>query len=372
MNARRRSRPDGLPSRVYMKGTSYYWVRTDNRWIRLSKVTDGDVKMFERLAAEKRAFEPIVAGRGNIPAIVGTYMEQKAMSYAESFRDEWRRRGEGVRSYFRDWNIERVDASAVEDFLLNNWPERLSMQKAMKAWLSTFFSWAVRKKFVTVNPTREVKVKKPKKRNVYIPDEHFLRIREWLVKYTYVLHEDTPDKREVTGSVPTGPMMQCFIDLCYLTCQRSTEIRLLRWEQVDREAGVIHFVPTKTADSSGEAVDWPITPDIDAVLNRARLLAPTFGQKYVIRDRRGQAKSDQACRDAWEGAMQRAGLADKPYTIKDIRAKAMTDAKRAGYDLEALQVAGAHTDRSTTEGYIKSREVPVSTVVLHLPAGKAD
>jgi hypothetical protein len=71
---------------------------------------------------------------------------------------------------------------------------------------------------------------------------------------------------------------------------------------------------------------------------------------YVIRDRRGKPKTDQACRDAWEGAMQRAGLGDKPYRIKDIRAKAMTDAKRSGYDLEALQVAGTHTDRSTTEG----------------------
>jgi integrase len=107
------------------------------------------------------------------------------------------------------------------------------------------------------------------------------------------------------------------------------------------------------------------------VLNRARLLEPAFGQKYVIRDRRGKPKTDQACRDAWEGAMQRAGLNDRPYTIKDIRAKAMTDAKRSGYDLDALQVAGAHTDRSTTEGYIKSREVPVSTVVLHLPDGKS-
>ncbi len=53
-----------------------------------------------------------------------------------------------------------------------------------------------------------------------------------------------------------------------------------------------------------------------------------------------------------------------------LRGKALTDAKRAGYNIDALQVAGAHTDRSTTEGYIKSREVPVSTVILHLPAIK--
>ncbi|BCG02632.1 hypothetical protein PPGU19_072000 (plasmid) [Paraburkholderia sp. PGU19] len=102
--------------------------------------------MLELLAEKKRRFEAILEGRGNLPAVIFTYMDQKAATYAASYRDEWRRRGEGVRSYFRDWNIERIDASTVEDFLLNNWPEKLPTQKAMKAWLSTFFSWAVRKK----------------------------------------------------------------------------------------------------------------------------------------------------------------------------------------------------------------------------------
>lgn len=49
----------------------------------------------------------------------------------------------------------------------------------------------------------------------------------------------------------------------------------------------------------------------------------------MIRDRHANPKTDQSSRDAWEGAIARAGLADKTYTIKDIRAKAMTDAKRA-------------------------------------------
>jgi hypothetical protein len=54
--------------------------------------------------------------------------------------------------------------------------------------------------------------------------------------------------------------------------------------------------------------------------------------------------------------------------VKDIRAKALMDAKRAGYDIEALQVAGAHADRSTTEVYLKQREVPLPIVRLKLPA----
>lgn len=49
----------------------------------------------------------------------------------------------------------------------------------------------------------------------------------------------------------------------------------------------------------------------------------------------------------------------------------MSDAKRAGYDLDALLVDGVHTDRSMTEDYIKQREVPVSIVRLHPPIGYA-
>lgn len=100
----------------------------------------------------------------------------------------------------------------------------------------------------------------------------------------------------------------------------------------------------------------------------ARAPAPQLGQRYVIHDEGGQPKTDGAVRDAWEGAKKRADLSHMPYTIKDIRAKAMTDAKKRGYDIEALQAAGAHAARETTEIHIKSREVPLSTVRMALPA----
>ncbi|KVP77479.1 integrase [Burkholderia ubonensis] len=376
MNARRRTVPDGLPSRVYIRSGSYYWARPDGKWLKLARVSEGEVRMLQRLAEEKRDFEPKL-GNGNVPRLVGEYVDTHKAKYAESFRDEWVRRGDAVVFYFRDWNVERIGAGDVEDFLTANWPEKLPMQRAMKAWLSKFFNWIVRrKKLMQVNPCREVVVKKPKARDVYIPDRHFLAIRAALMTYRYKKNNGKPNEQTIVGKVQTGPMMQCFVDLCYLTCQRSTEIRMLRWDQIDREAGVIHFVPTKTEDSSGEAVDWPLTPDIEAVLARAKLLDPAFGQTYVIRDKKGNPKTDQACRDAWDGAIKRVEKFDpsikgKPYTIKDIRAKALTDAKKAGYAIEELRVAGAHTDTSTTETYIKSREVPRANVVLHLPVQKS-
>lgn len=378
MNAARRRKKDvPWPRRVYLRSNTFWWVRpTDEQWIKLCRLEDGETRMLERLAEEKRKIE-IDPNAGNIPRLVDVYMETHEKKYAESFRAEWRRRGETVKTGFSKFDIQQVDAGAIYDFLHDNWGDKLPTFQAMHAWLSKFFAWATVKRYASGNPCREIQVKKPKKRTVYIPNDHFLAIRTALAVYSYE-KKIKGQKRTIEAKVPTGPMMQVFVDLCYLTIQRATEIRELQWKQdpadpfgcswVDENAGVIHFVPSKTEDSSGEVVDWPITPEIQAVLARARALEPRFGQRYVVRDENGAQKTMAACRDAWRDAKRRAGLSKAPYTVKDIRAKAMTDARRAGYDIDALQVAAAHSDRNTTEIYIKSRDVPVSTVRMALPA----
>lgn len=121
----------------------------------------------------------------------------------------------------------------------------------------------------------------------------------------------------VTATVPTGPMMQCFIDLCYLTFQRSTDIRLLTWNQVDRTAGVIHFEPSKTADSSGVSVDIAITPEIATVLERVRELdggTIRTGKMRVIHQKNGKAYGVTGLRSAWNRACERARLDGEKYS----------------------------------------------------------
>ena len=366
MNARRRMKPDGLPSRVYTRNGSFHWVRpTDQKWIKLCRIDEGETRMYERLADEKRKAS-IDVGERSMPRLVRIYMDKHAADYAESYRDEWERRGEVIRTAFANFDIEQVDVEICEEFLTNNWSDKLPTQKAMKAWLQKFFSWAVRKKHIQISPVREITVKKPKARTVYIQPKHFVMIRDALATYAY--EKKIGGKvQQISAKVPTGPEMQVFVDLCYLTCQRATEIRNLRWADIDWDRELIRFVPTKTEDSSGEAVDWPITKEIARVLRRARKIEP-IGGEYVVHDRKGNPKTMASCRDAWNDAKARAGLADAPYTIKDIRAQALTDAKRAGYDIDELQVAGAHADRATTEDYIKQRDVPISNVRLTLPA----
>lgn len=58
------------------------------------------------------------------------------------------------------------------------------------------------------------------------------------------------------------------------------------------------------------------------------------------------------------------------YTAKMIRAKALTDVARAGYDIEALREAAAHTDTKTTEIYLTQREMQMVDVRLAAPVKK--
>jgi len=140
MRGRPRKRPDGLPARVYRKSGSYYWVRKgDGKWIWLARTEDGEARMLERLAQEKRKVEPAHT-EGNMSALVAEYIRKREVNYAESYRPEWKRRGEDVRAAFHAFDIEQVDTAAVMDFLEENWANKVTMKRAMKAWLSPFFT----------------------------------------------------------------------------------------------------------------------------------------------------------------------------------------------------------------------------------------
>jgi integrase len=350
MNARRRTVTDPvLPGRVYPKSGSWYWFPKGGSWIKLCRIDEGEARMLERLASEKRKREAIT-GIGNVPSLVDQFVKEKRAEHRER---GWPKYANPVKVDFADFNVEQVDNAAVVEFLRNNWKDKLPMQRSMRAFLMGFFQWCRENRHYSgENPCNGIRIRQPKPRDVYITDAHFSAIRAELEEH---------------------PMILCMVDLCYLTAQRSTEIRALRWKKendesnwVDRENGVIHFRPSKTRDSSGLSVDWPITPEIDAVLEKARSIGKVKGP-FVIHAPKGTPWSSAGALKVWRKACNRAMLQEEAYTIKDIRAKSLSDAKRAGYDIDALMVAAAHTDKSTTEIYFKERDVPVSNVRLALP-----
>lgn len=349
--ARRRSVPDGLPNRVYQKSGSWYWVPKGGPWIKLCRVDAGELKMLERLTTEKRKRESGLSGNGDMPARVDEYVKEKRAEHRES---SWHYYGEYVKKDFADFNVKKVDNADIVDFLNNNWRGKLPMQRTMRAFLVGFFRWCREKRYYTgENPCNGIKLKQPRPRDVYITDEHFSMIRAQLEA--------------------ENPMILCLVDLCYLTAQRSTEVRSLLWKAdsedsnwIDSAHGVIHFTPSKTLESSGLAVDWPITPEIDAVLKRAKGIGKVKSQ-FVVHTRAGKFWTNTSALRVWRQACNAAELQKYAYTIKDIRAKALTDAMRAGYNIDAIKDAAAHAKISTTETYFKQRDIPLSEIRLSIP-----
>lgn len=347
--ARRRTVPDGLPNRVYAKSGSWYWWPKGAGWIKLCRVEDGERKMLERLAVEMKKRER-PEGTGNIPVLVDLYTAANKAAHREK---RWEDYGKPIKKDFADINIDQVDPAYVKEFLRNHWHNKLSMKRSMRGFLNGFFQWCREEGYMAQeNPCNGMRMPKPESRDVYIPDDHFELIRSHIA----------------------NPMALCLVDLCYLTVQRSTEIRNLRWRKtddktanwVDRDKGLIHFVPSKTLKTSRLAVDWPISAEIEAVLERARTTGSVKSQ-YVVHNRAGGFWTDTATLRIWRAACNAAKLGKYGYTIKDIRAKALTDAQRAGYDIKALQIAAAHTNSKTTEIYLKDRAAPLSTISLQLP-----
>lgn len=339
-------------TRVYIKGGRYYAVedlseraasgKPKQKWTGLTRVSEGEPAMLAALAALK---QPALEQTGDIGKAIDGFLKDKRPDLTPSVSKEYERMFGVIRKSFAAFDVPEVETGDVTKFL-GHYASRPTARRAYKARLSTFFSWCVLQGLRDVNPCREIKLKAPPKRKG---------------RFTAAVWFEIYD--ELT------PILQCFADLCFLTTARPTEIRLLRESQV---SDVIHFTPSKTADSSGATVDWPVTPEIRKTLERARSLnkrrAGPGGDAYVIQAKDGDHYRTRTLYDAWEAATVRAG--HKGVTTRDIRPYALAEAERNGASLRELQTAAAHTTSATTEGYLDQYRQIVSPVRMTLPTRK--
>lgn len=258
---------------------------------------------------------------------------------------------------FRDANVADLRPTHIHQFL-KQWDGRRAAQ-AYRGHLIKFFTWTCREGYRETNPAASevVHVKVPPKREVRITRDQFAQAREAVVVRNKKTGEPTA----------SGLMVQCYVDLTYLLYQRTTDVRLLRWSEIDESAGCIPVEPTKTARSSGVTVMIPLTPAIREVLARAKAIRRR-GSVFVIHDRDGQAYTASGLRSAWNRACKRLGFTG--ITLKDIRSMAASDAKAKGYSKTEISAGLGHKKEATTEGYLRDKDVRESVVVLDLPIRK--
>lgn len=349
--------------RVYTQYGRYYYVqdleernpksgRPKQRWIALTRVDAGEAELHKALAELLgQPAEPI----GNMPALLKEFRAVHLPGLTVDVRTEYERMYDAIAKGFRRFDAGDVEPGDVIKFLNDNFTGKLNSKGKYKARLSTFFSWCVLNSHagVKVNPCREIKLSAPPRRKGKMNAAIYWKIHEALT-----------------------PMGQCFLELTYLSRQRPTEIRLLRDSHVGPER--IRFVPTKTERSSAAEVDILITPEIRAVLERARALRPhkkvvqleRRRDAFIIQTRDGGGFSKSGFYEVWRDALEKAELLGRNITTRDIRPFAGAAMERLGYSKEEIQKSFAHSSVTTTEVYLDQHRDRLSDARLPLPERK--
>ena len=147
-----------------------------------------------------------------------------------------------------------------------------------------------------------------------------------------------------------NPSIRSIIDLCYLTAQRISDVLAIRRHDISDRG--IYFRPIKTKGSTGKQILVKMSPDLKAVIDRARTLHGNIMGLTLFHGRGGRVLGYSGVRGAFDRAYAAAGVEDA--TLHDVRAKALTDAKKQGKDNQKL---GGHTTEDRANRYIRDREI---------------
>jgi integrase len=300
-----------LPN-LHQKGRAYYYVTPRTRkWIPLGSDIAVALRRYERLHRQP--------SRGTIGSIVDAYVEGRRGKVADStleMYDVW------ARHLIRILGDLLVDELTRGDVLryLDECPRTSGRNEI--GLLRAAFERAVRRGEADVNPCVGAKAEdaKPSRRTRLLSDDEIVRIR-------------------AAGS----ELLQVALDLACLTGLRPSDLATLRWGELD--AG--HVRTRKT----GARIRFSLTDDLRAVLDAARALSPRVATLTVLSER-GQPTTARRLSDLFRIASRAAGVEDAQ--LRDVRAKAATDAEQAGQDPQRLL---GHTTPQTTRTYLRGRNV---------------
>jgi integrase len=237
---------------------------------------------------------------------------------------------EKLRAEFGEKEPEAIKPRHIVAFL--DVPKGRIHRNRMVTILSTVFKKAIFKWCVSddlCNPCDKVERWPTKPRTRYVTDEEFQAFR---------------------SRCPA--QVQIAMDLALLTGQRQGDIIGLTWKMVHtvgkpRDTWFIEVKQGKT----GKHLGISISPAVETVLKRARVMPPMWPHVYVLRTnprnlkKKGQRYTPDGFRALWQrhmAAYVRGG--GKRFTFHDIRAKAISDNK----SLEAAYMLAGHIDQKIT------------------------
>jgi len=361
---RRRKTHRGLPRRVQAKHGAYYffapapmrnpWTGKIQTWIRLCAIADGEPEMYTKLG-ELIGNKKLVDG--TMPSLCEDWKDRKLGRYSDEVQKEYRRMADAIAVAFEDYTVGAVTTKDCADFLRDNFKSKHNTAQKYANVLRKIFKFAISERgFRQDNPCDQLDLSdyQTKRREVLPAHAAIKAIRD-----AALIGKD---------GLPTesGPMFQCIVDMSYLVWQRAIDVRTMLETQISPTA--IRFKPSKTAGTSGKVLDVEITPQIRAVIDRAKAIKRKYGiiSPYLFPTQKGGAYSKTGLHSMWRRAKERANVTDG-IQFKDLRARGATDAAKAKVNKAEIQTRLAHTTGKTTEIYIKEAIPETSSIDLKLP-----
>jgi integrase len=339
--------------RVYTRHGAFFFVDRQGKWHRLCAIADGEPAMLRALAKFKDA---PAARPGSWGALIADWKRERLAGYEACTQRDYGLMLTKIEAAFRDIDVAELDAGHVMD-LRDQWKDKPRSANKYQALLSVLCTYAIEKRILKANPCRDVRKLDERPRRVYQTHEVTAKVMEAAV---------AGRRHSGTGKAwknANGEMYAALFAMAYLTAARAKDVRLLRWSDIRKTE--ILLEPTKTRKSSAAKIAVQITPAIQEVLDRAKSLGKVKSPVYVFHTLKGTPLSASAVKSAWRRARSRAGVADA--WMRDLRPKALSDAKRAGLSLQQLADAAGHVSVTTTEGYLRGFEVKEADLGLALP-----
>ncbi len=369
---RQRKTNRGLPRRVYIKFSAYYYVAPEKirdpktkemkTWICLCYVDDGEVAMLNALAALLGSKTHV---EGTMPHLCAEFKAKKLGKYTKETQDQYARFLDVIADEFEAFHVSEVTTKEFADFLQDKFADKPNTARKYGALAAKLFKYAVSGLGLRQdNPIDQLDLSdfETQRRTVLLTHDQVQKIRAGGMY--------SKPRKDNGMEIPTasGPMFACIIDMAYLLWARAIDIRTLKEDQLD--GGYIRIQPSKTKKSSGKVVNSKITPAIQGVIDRARAIKKRYdlpaSNSYVFPSQKGTPCAKTGLISMWDRAKERAGIKDD-VTFKDLRSLGATNAAKAGQHMKDIQTRLIHTTPKTSEIYIKEAIPEVSEIDMKLP-----
>lgn len=301
-----------LPKGVTIIHGSFWYKATGQKRIRVGPVTD-EAALYRFMADKLTPAGPMYTVRD----MLDRYTSEVLPTLEPRTQKDYRRHLKILATVFGDARPDEVLPRHIGQFLtVTKGPIQ---RNRIVAVLSAVYTKAVGRWYVAdKNPCVGVERNPSRKRDRYVTDAEYAAV--------YALH---------------APRMQIAMDLALLTGQRQGDLLRLQWSKVTTEG--VEFRQGKT----GKRLLVTMSPDLKAVLDRAKDMLPDVPRAYVLRRRDGQPYSENGFRAIWQRAMRKyARAGGERFTFHDLRAKSVSDSG----SLQAAMERAGHTSMAMTRG----------------------